>query len=273
MSQTGLYPLISIITPVYNGASYLEELIHSVQSQDYPHIEHIIIDDGSNDEGATLGILKRFPHVRWWSRKNKGQYATMNEGLLAAKGDILCFVSADDVISPGAVSRVVSYFKKYPYSDGVFGLTARIDSLGKPIPYYIPFRTAPISLYPYFAHISHCSLYVKGKSLLDRALLFNPSLRYVGDYDWMIRIYKEGLRMGLLRQELSKVRLHVDQTSKKYQDDSILETESVIAAHRINRLLYGIFNTIYRFLFKIWYVCQAIKNEGTTAVFKRLVTR
>jgi glycosyltransferase involved in cell wall biosynthesis len=52
-------PLISIITPVYNGADYLDELILSVLQQDYPHIEHIIIDDGSNDNGATLAILKK----------------------------------------------------------------------------------------------------------------------------------------------------------------------------------------------------------------------
>jgi glycosyltransferase involved in cell wall biosynthesis len=83
------YPLISIITPVYNGREYLEELIQSVLNQSYPKIEHLIIDDGSEDGGATLSILKRYPHLRWWSRENKGQYSTMNEGLLEAKGEII----------------------------------------------------------------------------------------------------------------------------------------------------------------------------------------
>ena len=79
-------PLVSIVTPVYNGSLYLEEFIRSVLAQDYPRIEHIVIDDGSTDGGATVEILKRFPHLRWWSRENKGQYPTMNEGFAAADG-------------------------------------------------------------------------------------------------------------------------------------------------------------------------------------------
>src|SRR5512142_3060691 len=98
-----VYPPVSMVTPVYNGAEYLEDLIHSVLSQDYPNIEHIIIDDGSQDSGATVAILRKYPHLHWWSRPNKGQYATMNEGLLAARGDILCFVNADDLVAPNAV--------------------------------------------------------------------------------------------------------------------------------------------------------------------------
>jgi glycosyltransferase involved in cell wall biosynthesis len=62
-------PLVSIMTPVYNGSKYIEELILSVKSQDYTEIEHIVIDDGSADNGATVDILKRYPHVRWWSRE------------------------------------------------------------------------------------------------------------------------------------------------------------------------------------------------------------
>ncbi|MBE3118290.1 MAG: glycosyltransferase, partial [Candidatus Atribacteria bacterium] len=103
MSRSDVLPLVSIITPVYNGAAFIEELILSVQRQDYPNIEHIIIDDGSRDDGATIAILKRYPHLRWWSRENKGQYATMNEGLEAAKGEFVCFISADDLLTPGAV--------------------------------------------------------------------------------------------------------------------------------------------------------------------------
>jgi glycosyltransferase involved in cell wall biosynthesis len=53
-------PLVSIITPVYNGAEYLDELIQSVLRQDYPNIEHLIIDDGSQDDGATVSVLKKY---------------------------------------------------------------------------------------------------------------------------------------------------------------------------------------------------------------------
>src|SRR5438876_704742 len=73
-----------------------DELIKSVLEQDYLHIEHIIIDDGSTDDGATVEVLKRYPHLRWWSRENKGQYATLNEGLATARGSVVGIISADD---------------------------------------------------------------------------------------------------------------------------------------------------------------------------------
>ena len=62
---------VSIITPAYNGAEYLEELFESVLKQDYPNIEHIIVDDGSQDNGATISILQKYPHLHWRSRPNR----------------------------------------------------------------------------------------------------------------------------------------------------------------------------------------------------------
>lgn len=126
---TGL-PLVSIVTPVYNGAQFIEDLILSVKKQDYPNVEHIIVDDGSNDNGATIEILKKYPHLRWWSHPNQGQYATMNEGLSAVNGDFVCFVSSDDILLSGAIKSVVDFLLSHPEMDGVFGLTDYIDGQG-----------------------------------------------------------------------------------------------------------------------------------------------
>jgi len=243
-------PIVSVITPVYNGAEYIEELIESVLQQDYPNIEHLIIDDGSQDDGATVAILRKYPHLRWWTRENKGQYATMNEGFLAAKGEFICFVSADDLLSPGAVAMAMEFLAHRPNCDGVFGVTNYIGTDGKIRPYLIPFRKAPISFYPYFAHISHCSLYVRRSSLQEHGLLFDPSLRYVGDYDWMIRIHKSRLRIGIIDQELSMVRIHDNQASQKYQDASRVETRKVLSTHQINRILHFLLFSVY--LLRVW---------------------
>ena len=107
--------------------SISRNLILSVRSQNYPNIEHIVIDDGSQDDGATVAILKRYPHLHWWSRENLGQYATMNEGLEAARGEIVCFVSADDLVLPDAVHRVIEIMQRHPEYDGIAGLTQFID--------------------------------------------------------------------------------------------------------------------------------------------------
>ncbi len=99
-------PLVSIVTPTFNSADYLQELLQSVAAQDYRRIEHIVIDDGSRDGGATVALLQRYPSVRWWSREdNRGQYATLNEGFRAATGDFLTTISADDTYAGHASDR------------------------------------------------------------------------------------------------------------------------------------------------------------------------
>ncbi len=185
-----LLPLVTIITPVYNGADYLDDLIKSVQTQNYPYIEHIIIDDGSNDNGATVGVLSKYPHIRWWTRPNKGQYATMNEGLLASKGEVICFISSDDILCGGAITKAATCLIDNPELGGVYGTYGYISTIGKKLNYFHPMKIMPTCMYPYSLHISHSSFYLKKESLIQKELLFKDSLKYVGDYDWIVRVLK-----------------------------------------------------------------------------------
>jgi glycosyltransferase involved in cell wall biosynthesis len=266
-------PLVSIITPVYNGAEYLEELIQSVRSQDYPNIEHLIIDDGSNDGEATISILRRHPHLRWWSQTNKGQYAAMNEGSVAAQGEVLCFVNADDLVSPHAVAIAVQYLASHPGMDGVFGITHYIDQNAKDQPYWLPFYMAPLRFYPYFAHVSHCSLYVKKRSVEEHGLSFNPSLRFTGDYEWMIRIHKAGLRIGRIYEELSRVRIHTDQASQRNRAASVQEARKVRKAQKINNVVYFLLSRINLLLLRVWKVNQMLREIGVRGMVTYLVNR
>jgi len=255
-------PLVSIITPVFNGAEYIEELIESVLQQDYPNIEHLIIDDGSQDDGATIAILQKYPHLRWWSRENRGQYETMNEGLSSAKGDVVCFVSADDLLSSGAVTAAMDFLQLCPQYDGVFGITNYVDTDGKIRPYLVPFRKAPISFYPYFAHISHCSFYVYRSAILDHQLFFDSTLQYAGDYDWLIQISRSSLKIGVIDPELSKVRLHPDQTSQRNEDDSFVEVRRILERHQVNKIFYSALQGIYLLLHRLWKLNYKIKKNG-----------
>jgi alpha-1,3-rhamnosyltransferase len=264
------YPLISVITPVYNGEEYLEELIQSVLNQSYPKIEHLIIDDGSEDGGATLSILKRYPHLRWWSRENKGQYSTMNEGLLEAKGEIICYISADDLITQDAVKFAFEFLKEHSGYDGVFGITKYMDQYGNLQAYPTPFQRAPMSFVPYFAHIPHCSLYIKKASLLRNKLLFDPSLKYVGDYEWMIRISQSGLKIGFINLELSNVRLHPNQTSQNNLKASSLEKQQVLEHHRINKLYHLLLWNSYLLQVWLWKVAKSFREGGIKGFIKLL---
>jgi glycosyltransferase involved in cell wall biosynthesis len=184
-------PLISIITPVFNGAEYLDELIKSVVEQDYPHIEHIIIDDGSTDNGATVRVLKRYPHLRWWSRENKGQYATLNEGLAAARGAIIGVISADDkYLTPSTLSSVVQYWQMHPEYGCIYGRTLRMDRKGDMLPLDPTLRAEPFPSWflRYSLLLQHCSLFVHRTLVVDKKIGFDPTFRYAGDWDWIIRL-------------------------------------------------------------------------------------
>ena len=207
-------PLVSIITPVYNGSRFLDALIQSVQKQDYSFIEHIIIDDGSTDDGATINVLKNYSHIRWWSRPNRGQYATMNEGLRAAKGEFVCFICADDVILPGSVSTAVHFLSIHPECGGVYGYYGFINSDGMKLNLFQPMRYIPTNIYPYSLHISHSSLYIRKDVLIQNHLFFKETLRFVGDYFWIVHILKLKLKIGKIKNNLSMIRIQDQQTSK-----------------------------------------------------------
>jgi glycosyltransferase involved in cell wall biosynthesis len=197
----------------------------------------------------------------------------MNEGILAARGEILCFVNADDTVAPDAVKTAVEYMQKHPHLDGVFGSTSYMDPSGKDYPYWLPFRMAPIRFYPYFAHISHCSLYLKKKSIQQHGLAFDSTLRFVGDYEWMIRIHKAGLHVGVLHKELSRVRIHSDQTSQKNREASALEARSVLQSQGINQINYFLLSFVNLFLLRAWKFTHLLKEIGLRGMITHLAKR
>lgn len=268
MSFSGL-PLVSIITPVYNGAQYLDALILSVKNQDYPLVEHIIIDDGSNDNEATINIFMKYDHLRWWTRPNQGQYATMNEGLLAAKGEIVCFICSDDIMTPGAVSCAVKNLVEFPEYSGVYGTFKYINSNGKKLNLLQPMQSLPTKLYPYSLHIAHSSFFIKRTEILSRGLLFNRNYKFYGDYDWLTRILYSKLNIMKVYRTLSLIRLHNQQTSRIYFFDMRKEMFSIQEKIKVSPFWASLFR-------KLWFLTNlinAILMDGIKSAQKIIIDR
>ncbi len=122
--------LVSIVTPSYNQAHFLEATIRSVLEQDYPHIEYIICDGGSTDGSVDI-IRKYAARLAWWcSEKDGGQSAAINKGWRRANGLLWSYLNSDDLLLPGAVNAVVEAFKKHPESGIIHGDWTYIDQAG-----------------------------------------------------------------------------------------------------------------------------------------------
>lgn len=241
--------LISVITPVYNGSRYLEELIASVQGQSHPRLEHIVVDDGSDDDGATLAVLARYPQVRSWTRPNRGQYATLNEGLAAARGDWICIISADDALaSTTCLEELVHHAEAAEPLDAAYGRTVLMDSDGAPVPgsHRRVDESAPPWLNRHFLVIHHCSLLVSRKFLVDNGLFFDTSLRFTGDWDWIIRILKAG-RSRYFDVVVSRYRMHAQQTRQvTRRAELVAEDRLVLRRHGASVVMHHLVVNYFR---------------------------
>lgn len=214
-------PVVSIVTPTYNAAHYLPDLLRSVAAQDYPGIEHVVIDDGSTDDGATVRLLDGHPGVRWWSRANLGQYATLNEGFRAATGEFVTSISADDTyVEAGAVGALARCLIDHPECDVAYGFTLHVDDDGRPLPVQPYQRYPPWMLRYNLGFIFHCSLLVRRERLLQDGLLFDGSYRYIGDADWMLRL-SQHYRFQRVDRYIGAYRHHGGQVSTAASADEL----------------------------------------------------
>jgi glycosyltransferase involved in cell wall biosynthesis len=178
---------VSIITATFNSASTIADTMQSVGEQDYPLIDHIIVDGASTDN--TLEIIKEFAHhISVISEKDEGIYDAMNKGIRAAKGDIIGILNSDDMyMGPHVISTIVEAFRD-PDVQCCYADLQYVD-------YRNPRRITRIwksGIYKTNAFYwgwmpPHPTFFVR-KSVYDQLGLFNTSMRSAADYEMMLRI-------------------------------------------------------------------------------------
>lgn len=198
-------PLVSIITPSFNQADYLEETIRSVLEQDYPNLEYLVIDGASTD--GSVEIIRRYEkEITWWaSEPDQGQADAINKGLAHAKGEIVAWLNSDDIYRPGAIRAAVDALQENPDLGLVYGQLDSIDSAGN------TFNT--ISYQPYdlldllsFRIIGQPAVFMR-RIALQRAGELDPSYHYLLDHQLWLRIGRES-QIHYLPQVLAAARHH-----------------------------------------------------------------
>ena len=123
-------PRISIITPTFNQAGFIEQTINSVLGQGYPNLEYIIIDGGSTD--GTVDLIRKYETqlAYWVSEKDGGQSNAINKGLKFATGDIIAYINSDDYYLDGAFERVANAYRDNPAVDLWHGRCRVVDQYG-----------------------------------------------------------------------------------------------------------------------------------------------
>jgi glycosyltransferase involved in cell wall biosynthesis len=181
-------PLVSIITPSFDQAEYIEATIKSILSQDYPNIEHIVVDGGSTD--GTLDILEKYPHLIWTSEPDSGQSDAINKGFRKAKGEITAWLNSDDVYLPGAIKEAVSALQKHPEAGMVYSNFYEIDGKGKRIRGIKPPKFTLDEEINRGNCIPQQTVFMQMKALREVDFL-NEKYHYAMDYDLWIKLWKK----------------------------------------------------------------------------------
>ena len=222
-------PLVSVVTPSFNQAQFLERTLRSVLEQAYPHIEYIVVDGASTD--GTLEILERYgDRLRWVSEPDQGQTHAINKGFSMAKGSILAWLNSDDLYTPGAIATVVEYFQTHPEAMFVYGDAAAIDDRDR--------------LYGLRAHVKACdrrSLVEEGDFIVQPAAFWrrelweavgplDESLHYTMDYEYWMRA-AEQFDLHYLPVCLAYERIYPLAKTSKGSIERIEEIEQVARRH------------------------------------------
>ncbi|MFH1185461.1 MAG: glycosyltransferase family 2 protein [Chloroflexota bacterium] len=182
-------PLVSVVTPSLNQARFLKRTIDSVLSQDFPHLEYIVVDGGSSD--GSQEIIRKYSSRLAWSvsEPDAGQTDAINKGFAHARGDILAWLNSDDTWMPGAVSAVADAFAQQPDCGLIYGSANYIDEEDRIIGRFPASQTDYRLLRQGYVHIPQQAAFFRAD--LWRSLgPLDSSLYFAMDYDLWVRIAK-----------------------------------------------------------------------------------
>ena len=226
-----LLPKITVVTPSYNQAQFLEQTILSVIGQGYPNLEYIIMDGGSKD--GSVEIIKKYENniTYWQSKKDNGQGAAINEGFSRSTGDILCWINSDDLYMPGTLLKIGRMFKEISDPTILFGNCLHFYENSSKT------RGSNIEKHHRELQLELCDYIIQPSSFWNRKAwektgIINESFHYVFDWEWFIRAKRSGVQFSPLKDYLSLYRIHEAHKSGTGGDKRSIELAEI----------YGLYN-------------------------------
>ncbi|MEN6481209.1 MAG: glycosyltransferase family 2 protein [Anaerolineaceae bacterium] len=208
MKQDSNLPLVTIVTPSFNHARFIERTLLSVLEQDYPRIEYFVMDGGSQD--GTSEIIQKYADrlSGWISEKDRGQTDAINKGFARGNGEIFAWLNSDDTYLPGAVSAAVAYLLQHPEVGMVYGDCNFIDADDRVIGKFNARQTDYARLKKGYVHIPQQAAFWRA-DLWKQVAPLDPSFYFAMDYDLWVRLAKIS-KLVYLPQLWANFRLHGD---------------------------------------------------------------
>jgi glycosyltransferase involved in cell wall biosynthesis len=200
-------PLVSIVTPSFNQAAFLEETIRSVLLQDYPNLEYIVVDGGSTD--GSVDIIRRYEsHLAFWvSEPDQGAADALRKGFGRARGEVLAWLNTDDVYRPGVIRKAAERFRDDPNCGVLYGDTYWIDPESRVLGERRQTRFLPRGYLYGGADLQQPSTLWR-RSAYEAAGGIDASFRFAFDTDLFCRFVRDGVRFEHVREFFASFRIH-----------------------------------------------------------------
>ena len=263
------WPKISIITPSYNQAEFLEKTILSILNQNYPNLEYIIIDGQSDD--SSLQIIRKYEKylAYWVSEKDRGQVYALNKGFSKATGQIIGWQNSDDIYMPFAFTQIAELFLKHPHVDVVFGNTICIDENEGAIGEirFTPF-SALAHLYEGMSINNQSSFW--RKDLFSRIGMLDTRLQFSMDYEFFLRAARKNAKFRLLRSYLGAFRTHPTSKSSTIAHVSQIDHAHISCMYKHSLVFSHLLKIISLLRRSVYYIVQGDIDYVLAGLVRRL---
>jgi glycosyltransferase involved in cell wall biosynthesis len=200
-------PLVTIVTPSFNQAAFLEQTLKSVLEQDYPNVEYLVVDGASTD--GSQDIIRKYENrLAWWvSEPDHGQAEAINKGLTRAKGEIVAWLNSDDYYLPGAIRQAVEALQAWPQVGLVYGDVQAVDENGR-LTNHLTYDDWGLSGLMQFCIIGQPAVFMR-REVLQKSGFLDLSYHFLLDHQLWLRMAFHS-EIKYVAEEWAAARFHAD---------------------------------------------------------------